>query len=737
MLVDYFSLVAVSLLFFLIALTLLLAVTGLIGWLLTLTWREQVQLRRIREVAMRRVVLGRTVSDGDESGEALEQNIGLAQQFISTLAYLPAGSLDRLLFGAPLVVLEVVVSAGGVIYFQVGATRRWVNHLEKQIYSLYPGAQITPAPALTLSARGGTVRAGRLVRRRAVVPPIAPQASTADPMEALTAALATVQQRDRAVIQLVCRPRARQLEGGSASFDVNVRIGVEARGAAEADRIFDGVAGAFARHVLPGQSSLAAGHFRRSPAARHDLIWRVPRERTACMLTAAELARLFHFPLSTTKNPRIAWRGARVAPAPLDVPRRGVLLGHNLYGGIRTPVYFAPGDRRRHLYVVGLDADGGRALLLNMMSQDIAAGRGVGVIDPQGDLVEDILLQIPLERAQDVILLDGRDTEQPLALNILEVHGAAEKATVAQETAALLYRLVVHRRSELDSPLFQRALQNALLVLTGVDGATLVDVPRLLADASFRARVLKHTRTADGRRFWEQEWQLSAERQAVEALDWLIGNQNVRNIVGQARSSFDARAIMAGQKILLCNLAQDSLGGSQADLLGSVTVAKILRAALTRKRDPASSQPDYSLYIGEFQRFVTDSFGPFLSAGPSLGVSLNVMNHSLRQLPPAVRRDLLAAVGSVVSFRAGPEEAAKLAHLFAPVFGGDDLLSLERRAAAVRLLVADIARRPFSLTVAPPPGGGRPEVGEAIRQRSREEYGRPVAQVERHALARV
>jgi hypothetical protein len=48
-------------------------------------------------------------------------------------------------------------------------------------------------------------------------------------------------------------------------------------------------------------------------------------------------------------------------------------------------------------------------------------GDGLCVIDPHGDLVEDILDFTPKERAKDVVVFDPADDERPMGLNMLEV----------------------------------------------------------------------------------------------------------------------------------------------------------------------------------------------------------------------------------------------------------------------------------------------------------------------------
>ena len=78
------------------------------------------------------------------------------------------------------------------------------------------------------------------------------------------------------------------------------------------------------------------------------------------------------------------------------------------------PVYIVPDARRRHLALFGGSGSGKSTLLRNMLAGDIAAGHGVTVVDPHGQLVEDILdNHIPRHRTNDVIYFNQFQSQRP------------------------------------------------------------------------------------------------------------------------------------------------------------------------------------------------------------------------------------------------------------------------------------------------------------------------------------
>lgn len=798
-----------SLLLALTITVLIVVVAGMLAWLLGRTLREVAVFRRTLDLVMLQVLLPRDLTPADESEESIEQvreKIAVAEQFLSTLSALPTQWWDRIVYGRPLVVFEMV-ARNGLLMFYAGTERRFVDHLERQIYALYPEAEVRVAPEYTIFDSGDTVHAAYVRLKKAAHLPVASfRELEADPLTTLVGALSKLKPRDAAVIQFVCVSagattrkrgrraatrvvRGRQVDVGSHGalqqvrsavvqaprqreraqqeaqhltprtqervelverkasqphFDVTIRCAVSARDSYDAQAIFDGLVAAFAQYDLPDLNLFAIRRVAHSRTFVRDLIWRVPRQRLVNVLSTTELASLFHFPLSTMAAPAVLWRGAKAAPAPPGLPVAGVLLGHNVYRGLSAPIYFTDADRRRHLYLIGQTGTGKTTLFLNMIIQDIYAGRGVGVIDPHGDLIEDILLHIPRERQRDVILFDPRDVERPLGFNILEARDVAQKDLVVNEVVQILQKLAARLNPESIGPLFEHYLRNALLALAEDAEATLIDVPRMFVDPDFRRKILHRVTDPTVRQFWEREFaqsqrgQLSADMLSyvISKLGRFISNRIMRNIIGQARSSFDVRKIMDDGSILLCNLSKGTLGDINSDLLGFVLVSKIQVAALGRANVSESGRRDFHLYLDEFQNFTTDSIVTILSEARKYGLALNLTHQFIQQLDDPIREAVFGNVGTVVSFRVGIEDAEVLAKQFEPIFTEYDLINLERYVACVRLLSQGTPQRPFSLATLSLPEIGDAPGREAVRHMSREQYGRPRHVVEAQVLER-
>lgn len=763
---------------------------------------------RSLDIQMLQVLLPKDIAQEEREegiGDSIKERIGVAEQFLSTLSVLPTSFMDRFMYGRPSIVFEIVARPNGGIAFYAGTYRRYIDHLEKQIYAHYPDAEVSPIPDYTIFSEHDTVRTATFTLRRKHYLPIATYKDLeVDPMQALTGALAKIQHTDAAIIQYVLEPASRSqayrgsraarrtvqgkqddissssfsvasikstLNGDSTKrnnserrltsrmerrvelvedkisqqqFQVTIRVGIAVQDKADAEHIFTALCGSFAQYDLPDLNQFRVIVPKNQTSAIEQLILRLPSSKFASTLSTTEVASLYHFPLPTTATPNIIWRGARVAVAPGGLATSGVLLGTNMYRGITSPVYLSESDRRRHMYLIGQTGTGKTTLFLNMIMQDIAAGHGVGVVDPHGDLIEEILNHVPPNRQQDVILFDPRDREMPLGFNILEAKDPNQKDLIVNEVVQILQKLAARLNPESIGPMFEHYLRNALLALIEDPQATLLDVPRMFVDEAFRTQVLAKNTNPTVLQFWKQEFaqsqrgQMSADMLSyvISKLGRFISNETVRNIIGQSTSSFDVREVMDSGKILLCNLSKGQLGDINSDLLGFVLVSKIQIAALGRADIPEKDRKDFYLYLDEFQNFTTDSIATILSEARKYKLNLNLTHQFIKQLDDSIKDAVFGNVGTLLSYRIGVEDAEFMAKQFSPVFSEYDLVNLHRFTAVVRLLNNGTPERAFSLTSSLPPQIGNSETASTIRQQSRATYGRSFEVVAKNILER-
>jgi hypothetical protein len=473
-----------------------------------------------------------------------------------------------------------------------------------------------------------------------------------------------------------------------------------------------------------------------------DFIYRfLPMRGQTSVLTSEELATIFHFPNKSVSTPHIFWISSKRAPAPALIPESGLYLGMSTYRGLSRPVYMGEDDRRRHTYIIGKTGVGKSELLKQMILQDIKEGKGIGVIDPHGDLIEDILQMVPPERAEDVILFDPSDTERPMGLNMLEAQTEQEKHYVVSSIVGLMYKLYDPNKTGIIGPRFEHAIRNAMLTVMYEKGSTFIEVVRALTDATFVQEILPKVEDPIIRRYWTDQIAQTADFHKSEVLDYIVSkfgrfvtNKMIRNIIGQSESAFDFRRVMDEGKILLVNLSKGKIGEENASFLGLILVPKILVAAMSRQDVPQDQRKDFFLYVDEFQNFATPDFAQILSEARKFRLDLIVANQFIGQMEEEVKNAIFGNVGTIMSFRVGVSDANYLQHEFQPIFTEADLINVDVFNAYIKTIVGNEPVLPFSLDttkdIAKEKSQMNVRVSELIKELSRLKYGKDVRAIE-------
>ena len=477
-----------------------------------------------------------------------------------------------------------------------------------------------------------------------------------------------------------------------------------------------------------------------------DYIFRNFSHEQAMILNIEEISSFFHLPISTTNTPTIKWLKAGAAPPPVNVPAEGFLLGFNEYRGKKTDIRITDSDRRRHAYVIGQTGVGKSVFLQEMAKQDARNGKGFCFIDPHGDAIEDILTAIPRERAEDVILFDPSDVERPFGLNMLEFDPAhpEQKTFIINEMIGIFDQLYDLKAT--GGPMFEQYMRNAMLLIMEdpESGSTLMEISKVLSDADFRKYKLSRSKNVIVNDFWTKE----AEKAGGEAslanmvpyitskLTTFISNDMMRPIIAQQHSTLNFREIMDSGKILLINLSKGKIGEINARLLGMVVVGKILMAGLSRV-DIADekNRRDFYVYLDEFQNVTTNSIAQILSEARKYHLVLILAHQFIAQLKEEISKAVFGNVGSMFSFRVGPEDAEFLEKQFAPIFTAADIVNVDNFKCFARVLMNNELTKPFSMQGNPPTHGDA-ELSYYFKQLSRLRYGRDATIVSREIQER-
>jgi hypothetical protein len=459
----------------------------------------------------------------------------------------------------------------------------------------------------------------------------------------------------------------------------------------------------------------------------------VPFSAWPLMLGADELVGLLGWPLGRSHVAGMTLGGHRELPTTRAVPRAGTVLGVSTYPGDDRPIAVDLDGRVRHMHLMGPTGSGKSTLMAGAIAQDLAAGRGVAVIDPKGDLVADVLALVPESRHGDVIVLDPADDKRPVGLNPLRsVHGSRE---VAVENLVSLFRSLY---KSWWGPRTDDILRAALQTLALVPDTTLCEVPLLLNDPSFRRRLVGSLDDPIGlEAFWGWYESISdSERLQVQAplmnkLRAFTMRPRVRQIVGQARPALDFSEALASGKIVLVSLASGLLGAEAANLLGALVLAELWHAATARAGIPASKRRPFMVYVDEAQRtmHLPTSMADAFAEARGFGLSLTIAHQHLGQLPTEMREAVLANARTRLVFQLGASDARVMAKELGGGLTPEDLEGLGQYEFAAQVF-ADGQRQPPLTGRALPPADPVSD-GDALRAVSRERFGVDRSDVER------
>lgn len=438
--------------------------------------------------------------------------------------------------------------------------------------------------------------------------------------------------------------------------------------------------------------------------------------RSGMLLSAGELAGLVHPPTETLAHPKLLRFDPRERPLPEHLQEGwGATIGLYTNRNEKHPVAWPDDFRNRHAYLLGATRMGKSTMLLNLIDQDVKAGKGLCLIDPHGDLAQDVLQRLPAGRAEDALYIDFVDTDYPVAIGLLEARDDWERRLLVSDVLSVLHRLFASSWGDR----LEHILRHVLLTLLCEPGHSLRDIRPLLSNKEYRAEVLQSVRDPELRAFWHGEfhgYSASTFSPIYNKLGLLLSSPLVRNIVAQKESRLDFSRIIAEKKILIVNLNANLIGMDNAHFLGALLVSKIQIAAMQALRLGRTERTPFTLYTDEFQNFVVSSFEKILSEAGKAGLSLVMANQFLEQLNPALQTAILSNVGAMVSFRVSADSGRMLEKEFAGLATQKELVSLNRGEAVARL---GSAADSFRIETLPPPALPRFSYAAEIRDRTR------------------
>ena len=432
-----------------------------------------------------------------------------------------------------------------------------------------------------------------------------------------------------------------------------------------------------------------------------------------------------------------------------------VLLWVNIYRNVFSPVYIKRDDRTRHHYCIWKSGTWKSVFLQTLARQDIWNWDWVCLIDPHGDLAEDMLAYVPKERAKDVVYFEAWDEERPMWLNLYEIDNLDQADRTVNDATEIFLKMF---GPEIFWPRIQEYFKYGSLTLLEdfEDRPTLLDVTRLFTDDGYREFKLKKVTNAVVRNWWEKTYNAMWDREKQEIIPYFSSkfvsfntNRLIRNIIWQTKSAFKFDDIMNNQKILIINLSKGKIWEMNAQLLGMIIVSKVYNAAMARAAIPEKDRKDFYLYVDEFQNFVSWTFADILSEARKYRLGLIMAHPYIAQLDPAkwlgdvwggksdVKAAVFGNVGTMMSFKVGAPDAEFLEKEYSPVLSGQDIVWIANYKSYIKLNIDNATTRVFSMNSIYTKDYQNKKIVPILKEYSAKKYGRRREFVDAETRARL
>jgi energy-coupling factor transporter ATP-binding protein EcfA2 len=390
--------------------------------------------------------------------------------------------------------------------------------------------------------------------------------------------------------------------------------------------------------------------------------------------------------------------------------RLGIRQG---WGGAESPFHISEEALRRHLYVVGKTGTGKTTLLKALFLRLVEEERGVAIVDPHGDLAEELLDLLPPHLASRVVYFNPADLSFPFAWNIMANVTEDDRPRVASGIVSAFKNVW----GDSWGPRLEYILYNSIRALLDAEGTSILGLPKMLTDEAYRRWV------------WQDEFENYDKRFRQEAIapiqnkvGALTTNPALRNILGQSKRKLDIPFVMERGRVLIANLSKGALGDEPSNLIGSLLVSEFERAAMARGSQLEVERQDFTLIIDEFQNFTTNAFASILSEARKYRLSLVLSHQFTSQLEPGIRDAVFGNIGTTIAFQLGATDADLMAKEYGGAFAASHFVDLERFRILAKPCPVDGLQQPFRARSEHSPSPNYNAKGAFIRS-SRDRYG--------------
>ncbi len=396
--------------------------------------------------------------------------------------------------------------------------------------------------------------------------------------------------------------------------------------------------------------------------------------------------------------------------------------------GVEENVGVSSQNRLMHVLTIGPTGAGKTQMMVHAALQDATSGNGMCFLTPKGDAIDQILSKLPEDRMDDVVYINPN--EKPVTkINVLEphIHDDMTEAQLENQKEIIVSDVVemFRRHSKEWGDRFGRILETLLrahldLNIQYGESNTLLDVYNCIIDDDKLQELIDKTDNEYLRNQLVRITQLSDREldPLHRRLDDYVTNATVQRVIDTDSSAVDFSEVVNDGKILLIEVQKGEVGGTVADMVGSMAITQIWAAAEARISQPEHERDPFYLFVDEVSNFAGEgsNFATILSEAREYKLGCWLASQYLAQIPSEMRKAVINNCRTKIFFDpSASEDLAQIANMMHGVDKGQ-LKNLRQYQAVMQQPQSDYSGAVAFYTFPPWTSDRDKEVVEQMKQ---------------------
>lgn len=359
---------------------------------------------------------------------------------------------------------------------------------------------------------------------------------------------------------------------------------------------------------------------------------------------------------------------------------------HDLFYKERFPAFIPTKNRKRHCLLIGKSGSGkSEAIKLLALTSKLGKNEQIRrdcslvLIDPHGDLAEDLVRQPPYfrqfcrgENDDELLYIDptlGVSTKKALTINPFDVGNRSlttvQRERTAQQLASVLKSLIGGKSTFTVN--MDTLLLPCLSVLLQRPGSTLFDLLRFFDNDRNEDLVKLGCRSENRghREFFENlfpQKRLDLTKGAIATkVQSLLNNQTFADLLAGPKSTVHLEEALSSGKSIIINCAAGRVGDQVSTAIGRFFVGMILAYALNRADQDQRDRKPVWLFIDEAQNFVSTEIKTILAEARKYALHLTLASQVVGQdMSPQLTKIVLGNTDVKIIGSAGADSIAAM-----------------------------------------------------------------------------